>query len=253
MARRCLPSVLAASVWLAVALSFVARSGAQAQTPSEPAAQASPPNEAVREVRPGIFQLGLVTLDKARREVRFPAVINQREGAIEYVLVGAKGKTHESLFATTVRPSTLHTAMLLLGAKTGGQEPGAALPPTALDNAYLATAPLPRGVPVSISVRWQLPGRQPVERPVSALVTNTQTRSPMTDGSWIYNGSLFEQGRFAADDELSFVAVVTDPIALMNNPRPGHDDDQIWTVATDRVPPLLTPVEIRITKLDPVL
>jgi hypothetical protein len=213
---------------------------------------ASPsPNSAVQEISPGVFRIGQVMLDKARREVRFPAIVNQREGLIEYLLVGTKGKTHESVLRTDVRPFYLHTAMLLLGAKTGGQLPGVPLPPPALDSAYLAGAPLPAGIPVSISVHWEMAGQAPATRPAETLITNTKTAAPMTPGSWIYNGSLFDHGQFMADAELSFAAVVTDPVALMNNPRPGHDNDEIWTVATDRVPPLDTPVEVRITCLEP--
>ena len=216
-----------------------------AQDASSSAAAPSPtPGAAIQEIAPGIFRIGQVTLDKAKREVRFPAVVNQREGLIEYLLVGAKGKTHESLLRTDVRPPQLHAAMLLLGVETGERHP-------ALDSAYLAEAPWPPGLPVAISVQWEVPGRAPVTRSADALITNTKTAAPMTAGSWIYNGSLFDHGHFMADEDLSFAAVVTDPVALMNNPRPGHDNDEIWTVATERVPPLETPVEVRLTCLAP--
>jgi hypothetical protein len=238
-----------ASAFVAVSLCLVvfAASRAVAQAAATPTL---PPAAAIQELGPGLFRIGQVTLDKTRREVRFPATVNQCEGLIEYLLVGRKGKTHESLLRTDVRPFYLHTAMLLLGARTGGQPPGVPLPPAALDSAYLADAPLPSGIPVAISVRWEIPGQPPVTRNAETMITNTKTAAPMTPGSWIYNGSLFDHGQFMADEELSFAAVVTDPVALMNNPRPGHDNDEIWTVATDRVPPLETPVEVSITCLE---
>jgi hypothetical protein len=36
---------------------------------------------------------------------------------------------------------------------------------------------------------------------------------------------------------------------LINNPRKGNDNDQIWAVNTKAVPPVKTPVEITITLL----
>jgi hypothetical protein len=232
---------------LAISFAVLGAAAARAQDAPSPSVAPPPAAPAVQEVRPGIFRIGRVTLDKARREVRFPAFINQREGLVEYLLVGTQGKTHESILRTDVRPFYLHTAMLLLGAKTGGEPAGAALPPSALDNAYLATAPLPPGIPVAISLQWKLPGKDPVTRDAETLITNTKTAAPMTAGNWIYNGSLFDHGQFMADQELSIVAVVTDPVALINNPRPGHENDEIWEVATDRVPPIDTPVEVRLT------
>jgi len=33
------------------------------------------------------------------------------------------------------------------------------------------------------------------------------------------------------------IALVTDPAALVNNPRVGNDDDQIWAVHKEVLPP----------------
>ena len=73
----------------------------------------------------------------------------------------------------------------------------------------------------------------------------------MTPGPWTYNGSRVEDGAFVADQELSIVAVITDPTALVNNPREGYDNDQIWQIQEKAVPPIDTPVEISITLADP--
>ena len=73
------------------------------------------------EVAPGVFQIGLVRLDKNQRSVQFPAVLNQDHGLIEYLLVTTRGKTHESLLKTEAEPFHIHVAMLLLGAKGAAQ------------------------------------------------------------------------------------------------------------------------------------
>src|SRR3569623_2003527 len=73
------------------------------------------------EVAPGVFQIGLVRLDKNQKSVQFPAVLNMDHGLIEYLLVTTRGKTHESLLKTDAEPYNIHVAMLLLGAKGAAQ------------------------------------------------------------------------------------------------------------------------------------
>ena len=198
-------------------------------------------------MRQGIYRIGPVTIDKEARQVRFPAVVNQIEGAIEYLLVDSQGKTHESLLRTDAEPVQVHTAMLLLGVgkltAKGGPVPEKA-PPSAIDAGYLAAAKLPDGAPVTILVRWQpKDGGEAVTRSGESLIDNTKTHAPMTEGTWLYNGSYFSEGQFAAQAEKSFVAVITDPAALLNNPRSGHEDESIWVAGAKRLPPAGTTVE----------
>ncbi len=203
---------------------------------------------AVEMIRPGVYRVGSVTLDKEARQVRFPAVVNQTSGPVEYLLVGRQGKTHESVLRTDAEPIQVHTAMLLLGLATltakGGPAP-TVTPPAAIDADYLATAKLPPGIPVRLRVSWQPGARAPsVSRSAESLIDNTEKRAPMTEGDWIYNGSYFSAtGRFEAQADRSFVAVITDPAALINNPRPGHENEEIWSAAGARLPPIDTPVE----------
>ena len=58
------------------------------------------------------------------------------------------------------------------------------------------------------------------------------------------------EGRFLAQAEGNLVALVTSPTALINNPRKGNDNDQMWNVNEDTTPGESTPVEI-IFKLVP--
>ncbi len=203
------------------------------------AAQDASPADAATE---GSVRLGKVQLDTAKRRARFPAVFNMTEGSLEYVLVGNQGKTHESLLRTEVEPTQLHTAMLLLGVKAGERHPGDA-PPAAINADYLRTAPALQGDPVTITLKWTANGREVICR-AEELIFNSQTKATAPVGDWTYNGSMFDQNKFLAEDDKSFIALVTDPTALANNPRPGHDDDQIWSVAKEKVPAKDTPVEV---------
>ena len=191
----------------------------------------------LRQISPGIFEIGKVRLDKAARSVAFPAVVNMTEAIVEYVVVTGDGKVHESLLRTETVPKDIHVAMLLLDVKGAGTN-------------MVPADPLKRipGDPVSIEVSWKEKGktkRVPAER----LIFNTQTKTNLSSGPWIYNGSHVENGVFLADPEGSIVSLITDPFALVNNPRPGRDNDDLCEVDSKAVPALDTTVEVHITLL----
>ncbi len=212
---------------------------------AEPAASQSDSIPPMREIGDGVFQIGDVKFDKNAKTVTIPATVNMTSGLIEYLLVGSNGKTHESLFATKAEPYHLHLAMLFLGATGAPPESGKTTPPTAIDAAYLKKAPEIKGDIVTISVRCKR-GEKEATMPVEDFVTNDLKKKPMSRGPFVYNGSQIIDGIFLAQQELSFVALVTDPAALMNNPRPDHDSDEAWLINAKKVPPEKTPVEITI-------
>jgi hypothetical protein len=191
-------------------------------------------NPPVKQVAPGIFEIGKVRLDKQSRSVSFPAVVNMTEAIIEYLVVTKEGKFHESLLCTDAQPKHIHVAMLLLDAKGAGTN---AVPENPLK-------PIP-GDAVIIEVTWKDKGREKRIR-AEDLVFNTITKTNLTRGPWIYNGSTIENGRFMADLDGSIVSLITDPFALVNNPRPGRDNDDLCEVNTNSVPALDTSVEVRL-------
>jgi hypothetical protein len=201
----------------------------------------------MREISPGIYEIGQIRLDQKARTVTFPGVLNMNDGNLEYLIVTEQGNTHESLLVSDVTPSDLHFAMLLLGAKGAGAQNGE-LPPSQIDSKYLKTAPKLKGDDVDITVHWKV-GDTEKSAPVEDWLFNTETKKPVTRGPWIYNGSSFNEGHFLAQIEGAHAALVTYPAALINNPRKGNDNDQIWTVNTKAVPPVKTPVDITITLL----
>ncbi len=216
--------------------------------PAQPAPpKTTEPEPALREVAPGVLEYNGIRLEQKAHRISFPATVNQRVGLIEYLLVNEKGKTHESLFATKLEPHDIQVAMLLVGlkvdAKANAKE---TVPPSAIDSTYLESAAKLKGPNVLLSVTWTQDGKQK-QAAVEDWVFNLQTNHTMTPGPWTYNGSLIEDGVFLADSELSIIAAITDPTALVNNPRRGYDNDEIWQVQEEAVPPLDTPVELSIT------
>jgi hypothetical protein len=214
-----------------------------AQAQNEP----PPASPIMREIRPGVYEIGQIRLDQKARTATFPGVLNMNDGNLEYLIVTEQGNTHESLLVSDVTPSDLHFAMLLLGAKGSGAQSGD-LPPSQIDSKYLKTAPKLKGDDVDITVHWKV-GDTEKSAPVEEWLFNTETKKPVTRGPWTYNGSTFNEGHFLAQIEGAHAALVTYPAALINNPRKGNDNDQIWAVNTKAVPPVKTPVEITITLL----
>jgi len=182
-----------------------------------------------------------VSIDKASRSVTFPAEINQTSGLLEYLLVNKKGKTHESLLSTAIEPYDLQVAMLLLGIKPSSASNSQ--PPGQITREYLSGAPNLPGPKISITLTW--PGHRVA---AENLIWDLDTNALMTPGPWTYNGSEMYDGKFLAQIDGSMAALVRDSGALMNNPRPGNDNDQIWEPRD--VPPRGTAVDVTLKLLD---
>jgi hypothetical protein len=186
----------------------------------------------LKSISPGIFELGKVRLDKGQKTVSFPAVLNMNEALVEYLIVTSQGKTHESLLRTEAEPWHIHVAMLLLGAK-GTQ--GKPFPDD-------KSKPLP-GDPVRVELRWQKSGNR-FNSPAEDCILDVSTSKTVAHGTWTYVGSRFEEGIFRAQQDGSIISLIEDPDALVNNPRPGRDNDDNWRVKSEGLPPLGTPVEV---------
>lgn len=211
------------------------------QAGSTPPALGSNTNLPIREISKDQIQIGKVILDKKARTISIPTVVNMDRPPLEYFLVTATGKLHESLLKTEADPLHIHVAMLLLGAK------GAMSADPALFHDPKSEIP---GDKVSISVSWIFEDRK-VVRKAEELIFNLETKSAMTPGTWTYNGSRMVDGQFVAQKEGSVLSLMADPYALINNPRPGRENDEIWTVMTNAVPKVDTAVELTLKIEDP--
>jgi hypothetical protein len=208
---------------------------------------------AMKELSPGVFQIGKMRLDKNTRSIAFPGKLNMAKDLVEYVLVTPEGSTHESLLTSEIQPTDLHFGMLLLGATGAGvlaPQPGDA-PPGQLSAEYLRSAPRLKGDNLTIVVKWKTKEGLEKSAPVEDWLMNPDTRKAAPRGSWIYTGSMFgADGQFLAQQQGDFISVVTNPASLINNPRKGNDDDRAWAVNEKAVPAVNTPVEIVVTLTD---
>ena len=233
-----------ASVLLAFALSA---SRIASQVPASPPPDAPPAPPSIREIAPGVLQIGGVKLEKKTRRVSFPAKLNMTDGPLEYLLVTGVGKLHESLLRTDIGPHHLQVAMLLLGAKGMQVAPLTNAPAGGPITQELGgrNPPLP-GDAVLVEVAWTQNGKAH-RKPAEELIYNKRTQKPMARGPFTFTGSRIWQGKFIAETEGSIIALITDPDAVFNNPRPDRDTDEAWVVRNQDVPPLDTSVEVSIT------
>jgi hypothetical protein len=188
----------------------------------------------IQQTGPGLFQLGPIRIDRPKDTVSFPATVNLTNVVIEYAVVTQLGKAHESLFLTEVDPYQLHVAMLLLGVTNQLRT--------------VQSPSFPPGEPIQISVSW-MAGRKEVRLRLEDLILRGEGGKVMEPGPWIYNGSRSVDGVFGAQSDGSIVSVIEDTVALVNNPRPGRDDDDLWFPNSKRVPPVKSAVWIHLHRV----
>jgi hypothetical protein len=201
----------------------------------------------VRQIDTNTLAVGLVTLHKAERTLTLPAKVNMVDQIIEYALVTTDGKRHESLLTTDAQPRDLHVAALLLGVKPAG---------LAVANGVLK---IPTAAEVEIEVNWPIHGgvrRMPLHQLVGQLknadpgVTVREIEA-LEPGNWLYSGSETTPGRFEAQAQGSFISVIADPAALINNPRLSRLNDKLHVPNKPQLPAVGTSVQVVIRLVGP--
>src|SRR5256885_13490878 len=192
-----LPQAFPRVAWLTICgtlFCFVGYVGfTRPQNLSFPAEQRNSP---VKEVQPGLFEIGRVRFSKAAGTVTIPAEVNMRNGPVEYFLVTTTGKTHESVFRTDAEPYHVQLAMLLLNAKGRGTN----------DFPQDKTKP-PPGDPIDVEVIWKSGNDQKRGR-AEEFVFDVATRARMQNVKWIYNGSQMNDEGFAGQQTGSIISLI---------------------------------------------
>jgi hypothetical protein len=206
---------------------------------ADAALSAPAPDPATRLAELGItadqekVRIGIVEFDRKTQTVSIPATVNLLEGAVEYFLVHENGKTHESIFSTRAKPDDIHIACLLAGWK-----------------------PAEKPAEIDVRVTWETNG-PPRSLPAAELVAiadghpNARDGRHIEDGPWQYTGSRLDAAGFAAAREGSIIALITDPAALVANPRPGRLDDTLHAPNRAQLPPKDHPVRILLRRVEP--
>lgn len=224
MLQRVLPRAL-----LLAATAGSLAAGQPAPSTNAPTEEPNPARGLIRQIMPGVIEIGQVRLNEATRTISFPAVVNLTDTLIEYALVNTHGKTHESLLRTEVEPLHLQLALLLLGA-------------TNSTSVASGTSP---GSAVSIEIAWKR-GWWTKRRNLEELVLNRREKRALNRTPWIYTGSRIVDGGFAAQSSGSIISLIGDPEALINRLGADPADDENWLPFARRIPRLNTRVQVSI-------
>ena len=195
------------------------------------------------------FKVGDIEFNKQSRIISFPAIFNQREGLLEYVIVHDKGKVHESLLRTSINPTHLNLALKLLRYQTSPE-----LFPLRDEEGFpsglmpLVAPAVKAAARVEIRLLWK-DGDTEHSATVNECINNTKNDKAMAAGPWIYGGSAFYEGHFVAEMTGDIVAILTNEAAIFNYPgdsnRVGENYGD-WFVLTKKVPAIGTPVSVQI-------
>jgi len=216
------------------------------------------PESVLERLPNGGLRVGPITLSADRRSLRVPGRINQREGIIEYLAVGMKGKTHESVLVLDVEATQLMVGCLLLGLEpaplTDQEDPGLRI---VRRDGRADPAPPPRasGALVRLEVVWRDAAGKEVRLRAEELTWNRERKTSMRNTQWVFTGSQIWRGNFVAELEQSYVATWPDRSALFNSPweakNPYRGAAFGYEANAQVLPPVATPIELVITRERP--
>jgi len=182
-----------------------------------------------------------VWVDKKRKTVIVGAEICNHLATLEMFACPARTKEYESLIAVHSRARVVHTALLAIGATTGG--------PAQFDPEYVPAS----GSEIEVTVVWMddQGNRQRIR--AQEWVRELTTGKPMTH-EWVFAGSGFSEPY--EDEEPYYLAESGDLICVSNFSTAmmdltvsssQSDGGLLFEVFTERVPPVGTPVQLELT------
>jgi hypothetical protein len=257
------------------------RSVTEPQVPEPGTQDPEAVKQAIATLRAKLRKEG-IDVDLEAGTITIETTVNRPADPLEYLLIHKRGKSHEALFVTDVKPSLLNTAFLLLGYEQGKNasykpiEP----PPTEEEVAkgaeWVEVFP-PEGMPLYITATWtpEVDGEKGEESEkgdkdekdekaakktalAEDLIRDLTTGESVQGSEWIFLGGRMaamyrnEPPVFVADFEGNLVSICylapANHLATMKQERAR--DDQNWWV-TDLCPPPDTKVTLRFHKDPP--
>lgn len=190
------------------------------------------------------YRIGRVILDQKTREIRVPAILNMKEGLLEFLIVHEHGAVHEALLRTTASPTNINLAFKLLRYKPSKElyripkEPG--IPS---DKFYEVDPETKQAARISINLEYEVDGKT---KRIAARewIRNETTLRAMPPTPWIYGGSNFYDGRFIPESTGQIAAIFVTDTSLLNYSGEDKFNDEVWTVYSDRTPDLETKVTL---------
>jgi hypothetical protein len=193
---------------IVLALLFVAVDArAQERPPSGKDAKSA----TVEKLGPNLFRVGNVSVDTAKKEVSVKGVINQVE-TLEFIANPKGGaKAYESAIEVESDAVNFNVGLMLIGLDdTHTIWPKAGDPPM-----------LPNGDPVEVWVEWT-DGTNRRRVRAEQLVYNDVSKQTLSEGPWVYTGSVFvpQRGVLLADLNGALIGFVHRGATVIDSPRP---------------------------------
>ena len=196
-------------------------------------------NHELATLLPGVRvdrEAGLVDVDAT--------VVNREPEWLELLACTPGSLDHESILAIRARPSHVHLALLLLDIVPGRPSK------TVRDGDRYVVEP-PAGPAVSVTLIYEQDG-QPIEVPGSQWVVHRETGEHLADEPWLFAGSVWQEfegeRHYLADLSGTAITLVNfnDDLLARSTEVTRDNDGKTWVADTDAIPPLDTPVTIRL-------
>ncbi len=241
-------SIFALALLGTAALAENTPSPAPTPAPDAPASipESAPAKPAIKSLGGSRYELGGISFHETTRAISLPAVVNMTEGLLEYAIVHEAGKVHESFLSTTISPYDLNVVLLLLHYQPAttffdlsDKKAGAIL----LNNPQITPS-----AQIAVSLEWKNPEGKTQTAPLESLLLNVDQKATVTPGPFTYTGSMvMDDGTFMAKETGSILALYADAASLLNNPRPGNENDDTWLPDKTKTPAKGTPVTVTLT------
>ncbi len=188
-----------------------------------------------------------VAVNSTKREVYLDATICLRRGILEYLICKARTFEHESIFATSGKPSHLHAALLLIGVE-------ALADADSFEWADKVRAHAPSLL--TIAVEFERDGVL-LRKPISSFVINRERKDGLVPDRWVFAGSVFYQrdGQelYAADSTGGVIGLTPKGASVVQFGEhlgiPYQGEGQGLECATDAIPPVGTNVRVILSPL----
>lgn len=259
---------LQACLWLSLALiTASAEEPATGSPAKEKATVAKDGRQIPPQLKTAVEALKLpgVRINLDQWSVDVESRICLREGLLELIACTKDTKEHESIIVIDAKPSHLHAALLLLGAKAGN--PAIRRIVDQENGGRFISAP-PKGNPVDVLLVFKDGKGEEREHPISDFITRSdqQGESTLPDNApdaekarkfpvdpFLFAGSVIvsaETGprRYICDESGNVISISTfgDELLCMADVH-GHDNESLnWKVSGDKLPELNSKVILRL-------
>jgi hypothetical protein len=178
--------------------------------PRSPFEGPAPAPSPIERIGPDVVRVGAVRVDTARKELSVNGFVN--DVTVLEFLANTKGgwKAYESALELETNAINFNVACLLIGLDPAG----------AVISRFQFDPALPQGHPVEIFVEWDEGGRRRRVR-AEELIYNRTTKETLTEGPWVYTGSVFREGNFyMAETEGTLIGFMHTTAPIIESPRP---------------------------------